>query len=205
MISHIVKHTCYDTTEAARGIHSAFAYHRREVTDHPWRINKQWPTLTGQTTVNKYKKEKKKRSADSLYNPYKCHGPQTPLKMFEKIHTHTHTRTHTHTHIQIHDKAVQSNILWLNLNKIRDISILQSAHKQGNDSFHFHAPGSKRRYPCTQTASVVPKYFPCLLQFCTGYRIWHASRVRKRKTSENVDLHTAKNIQVLQPTLFRYF
>ena len=67
------------------------------------------------------------------------------------------------------DKAVQSNILWLNLNKIGAISILQSADKQGNPSFHFHAPGSK--YPCTQTTSVVQKYFPGLLQFSTGYRI----------------------------------
>ena len=75
-------------------------------------------------------------------------------------------------------------MLWLNLNKIGEISILQTAHKQGNPSFHFHAPGSKRRYPCTQTASAVPKYFPCRLQFCTGYRIWHASRAWTRKTSE---------------------
>ena len=72
---------------------------------------------------------------------------------------------------KFHEKPVQSNILWQNLNKIGEISILQSAHKQGNPSFPFHAPGSKRRYPCTQTASAVPKYFPCLLQFCTGYRI----------------------------------
>ena len=83
----------------------------------------------------------------------------TNLKMFQKIPP------------KFHDKAVQSNILWLNLNKIGELSILQSAHKQGNPSFNFHAPGSKRRYPCTQTASAVPKYFPCLLQFCTGYRI----------------------------------
>ena len=76
-----------------------------------------------------------------------------PLKMFLKNHEKK----------KIHDKAVQSNILWLNLNKINGISILQSAHKQGNPSFHFHAPDSKRRYPCTQTASAVPKYFPCLL------------------------------------------
>ena len=83
-----------------------------------------------------------------------------------------------------HDKAVQSTILWLNSNKIGEINNLQSANKQGNPSFHFHAQGSKPRYPCTETASAVPKYFPCLLQFCTGYRIWHASRVWKRKTSE---------------------
>ena len=66
---------------------------------------------------------------------------------------------------KFHDKVVQSNILWLNLNKIGKISILQSARKQSNPSFHFHAPGSKRRYQCTQTVSAVPKYFPCLLQF----------------------------------------
>ena len=85
---------------------------------------------------------------------------------------------------KFHDKTVQSNILWLNLNKISEISFLQSAHKQGNPSFHFHALGWKHRYPWTQTASVVPKYFPCLLQFCTGYRIWHVSRAWKRKMSE---------------------
>ena len=79
---------------------------------------------------------------------------KTPLKMFPKIHTQ-----------KFHDKAVQSNILWLNLNKINEINILQSTDKQGNPSFHFHAPGSKRRYPCAQTASAVPKYFPRLLQF----------------------------------------
>ena len=85
---------------------------------------------------------------------------------------------------KIYDKAVQSNILWLNVIKIGGTSILQSAHKQGNPSFHFHAPGSKRRYPCTQTAPAVPNYLPCLLQFCTGYRIRHASRASKRKTRE---------------------
>ena len=40
-----------------------------------------------------------------------------------------------------HDKAIQANILWLNLNKISGISTFQSAHKQGNPSFHIHTPG----------------------------------------------------------------
>ena len=111
-------------------------------------------------------------SADSLYNPYKWYDSQTPLKMFRNIPQ------------KFHDKAVQFNIVWLNLNKINEISILQSAEKQGNPSFYFHAPGPKRRYPCTQTASAVRKCFPRLLQFCTVYRIWHASRAWKRKTSE---------------------
>ena len=59
---------------------------------------------------------------------------------------------------QFHDKTVQSNILWLNLKKIN--KFLQSAHKQGNPSFHFHAPGSKCRYSCTQSTGC-PKIF-CL-------------------------------------------
>ena len=63
------------------------------------------------------------------------------------------------------------NTLWLNLNNTNEMSILQSKDKQGSPSFYFHAPGSKRRYPCTQAASAVRKYFPRLLQFCTGYRI----------------------------------
>ena len=115
---------------------------------------------------------RKQKSADSLYNLYKWYGLHTPLKMFKKISQ------------KFNDKTVQSNILWLNVIKIDGISILQSAHKQGNPSFHFHAPGSKRRYPCTQTASAVPNCLPCLLQFSTGYRIWHASRAWKQKTSE---------------------
>ena len=43
---------------------------------------------------------------------------------------------------QFHDKTVQSDILRLNLSKIKEVSILQSADKQGNPSFHFHALGS---------------------------------------------------------------
>ena len=104
----------------------------------------------------------------------------------------------------LHGMTVQSNILWLNLNKIGGTNILQSAHKQGNPSFHFHAPGSKRRYPCTQTALAVPKCFPV----CSSFALVIASDMHLESESEkrakNVDLHTAKNIQ-LQPTLFRYF
>ena len=34
-----------------------------------------------------------------------------------------------------HDKTIQFNILWLNSNKINEMSFLQSAHKQGNPHF----------------------------------------------------------------------
>ena len=62
---------------------------------------------------------------------------------------------------------------------------------------------SKRKYPCTQTASAVPIHFPCLLQFCTGYRSWHVSRVWKQ--TKNVDLHTAKKISRYNQHFFAFF
>ena len=76
---------------------------------------------------------------------------------------------------------------------------LQPAHKQGNPSFHFHAPGSKRRYPCTQTASANPKYFPCRLQFCTGYRIWHCISSMKAKNERKTFIFTQLKISRYNP------
>ena len=105
---------------------------------------------------------------------------------------------------KFHDKAVQFNILWRNLNKIGVISILQSADQQGNPSFHFHAPGSKRRYPCTQTASAVPNFFPVCFSFVLVIAVDMHLESESEKRAKNVDLHTAKSIQI-QPALFRYF
>ena len=103
---------------------------------------------------------------------------------------------------KIHDKAVQSYILCLNLNKIGAMSILQSVHKQGNPSFYFHAPGSKRRHPCTQTASAVQNIFPV----CSIFVLVIASDMHlepeNEKRAKNIDLNTAKNV-LIQPTLFR--
>ena len=60
-----------------------------------------------------------------------------------------------------------NNTLFLNFNKISQISILQSADKQGNPSFHFHAP---------------VMYYRIWSDPVLYYRIWHASRAWKRKT-----------------------
>ena len=100
---------------------------------------------------------------------------------------------------KFHGKAVLSNILWLHLNKIGVISILQLAHKQGNLSFHFHAPGSKR----IQTASAVQNTSPV----CSSFVLVIASDMHLEPESEKrekIDFHTAKNIQ-MQATLFRNF
>ena len=80
----------------------------------------------GQTTVNK------KAPIHCIIT--KMTRPQTPFIFFSKSPK------------RFHDKAVQSNVLWLNLDKIGAISILQSAHKQGNPSFHFHAPDTTNTF-----------------------------------------------------------
>ena len=49
----------------------------------------------------------------------------------KKNKKNTHTNKQQQQKTITHDKAVQSNILWLNLNKINEISILQSTHRQG--------------------------------------------------------------------------
>ena len=105
---------------------------------------------------------------------------------------------------KFHNKAVQSNILWLNLSKTNEISILQSARNQGNLSFHFHAPGSNadthalKQHRLSQNISPVCSSF--VLVIASGMHLESESE----KRAKNVDFHTHKNIQI-QPILFRYF
>ena len=74
------------------------------------------------------------------------------------------------------------------------MSIVQSADKQGNPSFHIHLLGSKRRYPCTQTTSAVSKDFP----LCSISLLVVASDVHPELESEkwvkNVDIYTANSV-----------
>ena len=106
---------------------------------------------------------------------------------------------------KFHDKAVQSNILWLNLNQIVGINILHSAHKQGNPSFHFHVPGSKGR---DTHALKQPRLSQNISPVCSSFVLVIASDIhlesQSEKRAKNLDLHTAKN-KLIQPTLFRYF
>ena len=66
------------------------------------------------------------------------------------------------------------------------------------------APGSKRKYPCTQTASAVQKYFPVCFSFVPVIASDMHLEAESAKRAKNVDFHTAKNSQT-QPTLFRSF
>ena len=94
---------------------------------------------------------------------------------------------------KIHHKTVQSNILWLDLNKICAISILQSAHKQGNPSFHFFL---RRAQNADTHALEQPRLSQNMSPVCTSFVLVIASDMHLESESEkrakNVDLHTAK-------------
>ena len=105
---------------------------------------------------------------------------------------------------KFHYKAVQFNILWLNLNKIGEISILQLAHKQGNPYFTFMSRAQDvdthalKQHRLSQNVSPVCSSF--VLVIATDMLLESESK----KRTKNVDFHTAKNTQI-QPTRFRYF
>ena len=77
-------------------------------------------------------------------------------------------------------------------------------YQQGNPSFYFHSPGSKRKYHALKRHWLSQNIFP----ICSSFVLVIASDMHLESKSEkrmkNVDFHTAKNIQI-QPTLFRYF
>ena len=134
---------------------------------------------------------RKSMTADSLYNPYKWYGPQIPAKMFQKIPPSP-----------LHEKAVQSYILWLNLNKINGISILQSADKyKGTSHFTFMRQAQNadthalKQHRLSQNSSPVCPSF--VLVIASDMHLEPESKIR----AKNVDFHTAKNIQI-QATLF---
>ena len=99
---------------------------------------------------------------------------------------------------KFHYKAVQFNILWLNLNKIGEISILQSAHKQGF---------MRRAQNANIHALKQPRLSKIISPVCSTFVLVIVSDMHLESESEkrekNTDFHTAKNIQI-QPTLFRY-
>ena len=91
-------------------------------------------------------------------------------------------------------KAVQSYMLWLNSTTIGGIGILQSAHKQGNPSFHFSCAGLKTQIPMHSNSIDCPKIFPV----CSSFVLVIASDMhlesKSEKRAKSVDLHTAKSI-----------
>ena len=90
---------------------------------------------------------------------------------------------------KFHCKDVQSNILLLNLNKNGGISILQSAHEHGN--------------PTHTRALKQPRLSQNISPVCSSFVLVIASDMhlesQSEKRAKNVDLNTAKNIQIQLP------
>ena len=87
----------------------------------------------------------------------------------------------------IYDKAVQSNILWLGNQQI----------KNQNPSFHINLLADAhalKQHRLSQCSSLV----------CSSLVLIIASSMHLEPESEKVDFHAAKNAK-LQATLFRYF
>ena len=107
---------------------------------------------------------------------------------------------------KLHDKVVQSNILLLNLNKIGAISILQSAHKQGNPSFHSSCVGLKRQIThALKQHRLSPNSFPVCSSFVLVIAPDMHLEPESEKLAKNVDFHTAKNIQVYKQHFLAIF
>ena len=104
--------------------------------------------------------------------------------------------------LKFHYKADQSHTLWLNLNKINEISILQSAHKQGNPSFRFQAQNADSH--ALKQHRLSQNVFPVCSRFVLVIESDMHFEPESEKRAKNVHFHTTKNIQI-QSTLFRYF
>ena len=106
---------------------------------------------------------------------------------------------------KFHDKVVQSYILWLNLNKIGVISILQSAHKQANPHFAF----MRQAQDADTHALKQPRLSQNISPVCSSFVLVIASDMHLESESEkrakNVDLYTAKNIQIQATFFFSLF
>ena len=95
-------------------------------------------------------------------------------------------------------------MLWLNLNKIDERSFLQSAHKQGNPSFHFMRRAQNADTHAHKQHQLSQNIFPVGSSFVLVIACDMHLKPESEKRAKNVHFHTTKNIQI-QSTLFRYF
>ena len=106
---------------------------------------------------------------------------------------------------KFHDKTVQSDILWLNLNKISEISFFYNQHiNKVTPHFTF----MRRAQNADTHALKQHRLSQNIPPVCSNFVLVIASDMHLESESEkrakNVNFHTTKNIQI-QSTLFRYF
>ena len=105
---------------------------------------------------------------------------------------------------KLNDKSVQSNILWLNLNKINEISFYNQHINKVTPHFTFMRRAQNADTHALKQHGLSQNIFPV----CSSFVLVIASDMHfepeSEKRAKNVHFHTTKNIQI-QSTLFRYF
>ena len=106
---------------------------------------------------------------------------------------------------KIYDKTVQTDILWLNLNKINEISFFYNQHiNKVTPHFTF----MRRAQNAHTQAHKQPRLSQNICPVGSSFLLVIASDMHlepeSEKRAKNVHFHTTKIIQI-QSTLFRYF
>ena len=107
---------------------------------------------------------------------------------------------------KFHGKTVQSNILWLNLNKINEISFF--FYNQHMNRVIPHFTFMHRAQNADSHALKQHRLSQNIFPVCSSFVLVIASDMhlepKSEKRAKNIHFHTTKNIQI-QSTLFRYF
>ena len=105
---------------------------------------------------------------------------------------------------KFHDKTVQSNMLWLNLNKIDEIFF----HNQHINKVTPHFTFMRRAQNADTHALKQHRLSQNIFPVCSSFLLVIASDMHlepeSKKRAKNVHFHTTKNIQI-HSTLFCYF
>ena len=106
---------------------------------------------------------------------------------------------------KFHDKTVQSNILWLNLSKINDISFFYNHHI---NKVTPHSTFMRRAQNADTNALKQHRLSQNIFPVCSSFVLVIASDMHlepeSEKRAKNVHFHTTKNIQI-QSILFSLF
>ena len=106
---------------------------------------------------------------------------------------------------EFHDKTVQSNILWLNLNKINEISIFCNQHiNKVTPHFTFMRRAQNADTHAHKQHRLSQNIFPVGSSFVLVIASDMHLQPESEKRAKNVHFHATKSIQI-QSKLFRYF
>ena len=105
---------------------------------------------------------------------------------------------------KFHDKTVQSNMLWLNLNKIDEIIFYNQHINKVTPHFTFMRRAQNADTHAHKQHWLSQNIFPVVSSFVLVIASDMHLEPESEKRAKNVHFHTTKNIQI-HSTLFRYF